>query len=116
MIRRIKNVTTDKTSTTNLTSSTNLTNSSALSEDENQNNNLPIDELYKFIDLYFKKKNIMFSHLYNSFDKLLDEDIPNYLMATKCSFFEKMTKDEIIEYGFDFSNVAVRPPLILTMK
>ncbi len=115
MTSRLKNVNSSK-STTSKTTSSELTDTTLtdVSEDKDvyPSNNIPTNELYKFIDLYFKKKNTMYSHLYNSFDKLLDEDIPNYLTTTKCSFFEKMTKDEIIEYGFDFSNIAVRPPFI----
>jgi DNA-directed RNA polymerase II subunit RPB2 len=108
-----KNVKSYTTSSEQTTST--LTTSSAQNNDDiHPNNNMPTDELYKFIDLYYKKKNIMYSHLYNSFDKLLDEDIPNYLMTTKCSFFEKMTKEEVIEYGFEFSDIAIRPPFIDT--
>jgi len=111
-------VSSEKTSSTKSTSSKITSNKSTSMTDTDESNiayhsnNMPIDELYKFIDLYFKKKNTMYAHLYNSFDKLLDEDIPNYLTMTKCSFFEKMTKDEIIEYGFNFSDIAIRPPFI----
>lgn len=110
MSSKRKNVSQKSTSSDQTTTSTDI----ITTNNSHPNNNIPTDELYKFIDLYYKKKNIMFSHLYNSFDKLLDEDIPNYLMNTKCSFFEKMTKDDIIEYGFEFSDIAVRPPFIDT--
>lgn len=107
---------TKKTQTTTTSSSSLPSITTSTTENEkalmHPNNNIPTDELYKFIDLYFKKKNIMYSHLYNSFDKLLDEDIPNYLMSSKCTFFEKITKDEIIEHGFEFSDIAIRPPYI----
>ena len=70
------------------------------------------NDAYKFIELYFKQKNVMFSHLYNSFDKLLDEDIRTYLQLMKHVFFTNVTKDEIIEYGFDFTDVVIKPPYV----
>ena len=54
-----------------------------------------LDEIYKIIDMFFKRKNIMYSHSYNAFDKLLDEDIPQYLTQKPHIFFEKITKDNI---------------------
>jgi len=76
------------------------------------NNLINITDTYRFIDLYFKQKNIMYSHLYNSFDKLLDEDIPNFLKSNNNTFFEKVTADKIYRYKFKFENIAVKPPFI----
>lgn len=76
------------------------------------NNLINITDTYRFIDLYFKQKNIMYSHLYNSFDKLLDEDIPNFLKNNNSTFFEKVTADRIYRYKFKFDNIAVKPPFI----
>ncbi|ARF11367.1 DNA-directed RNA polymerase subunit beta [Klosneuvirus KNV1] len=76
------------------------------------NNLINITDTYRFIDLYFKQKNIMYSHLYNSFDKLLDEDIPNFLKNNNNTFFEKVTADKIYRYKFKFENIAVKPPFI----
>lgn len=76
------------------------------------NNSIDIDSIYKFIDLFFKQKNIMYSHLYNSFDKLLDEDIPNFLKNTKSVFYEKVTKDKVFKYMFKYDDIAIKPPFI----
>lgn len=82
-------------------------------ETETPSNNLiNITDTYRFIDLYFKQKNIMYSHLYNSFDKLLDEDIPNFLKNNNNTFFEKVTADKIYRYKFKFENIAIKPPFI----
>ena len=63
------------------------------------NNAINIENVYKFIDLFFKQKNVMFTHLYNSYDKLLDEDIPNFLKSTNNIFFEKPTSAASPGYG-----------------
>lgn len=76
------------------------------------NNIINIERIYKLIDLYFKQKNIMYSHLYNSFDKLLDEDIINFLKTSNNTFFEKATKDKIYRYKFKYDDIAVKPPFI----
>ncbi len=76
------------------------------------NNQIDIDSVYKFIDLYFKHKNVMFTHLYNSFDKLLDEDIPNFLQSTNNVFYEKVTKDKVYRYSFKYDNISIKPPFI----
>jgi DNA-directed RNA polymerase II subunit RPB2 len=78
----------------------------------NSNNLIDIDSVYRFIDLYFKQKNVMYTHLYNSFDKLLDEDIPNFLKNNKSVFFEKVTKDKVYKYLFKFDDIAIKPPFI----
>ena len=79
-----------------------------------QNNQyvLNIDDSFKIADLYFKQKNILYSHLYNSFNKFLDEDVKNLLVYGDNVFFEKITKDKTIKYKFKYTNIAVKPPTI----
>ena len=79
---------------------------------EFNNNLINIESVYKFIDLFFKQKNIMYTHLYNSFDKLLDEDIPTFLKNANNTFFEKITKDKVYKYKFKYDNLAIKPPFI----
>src|SRR3990172_10375435 len=78
------------------------------------NNFIGIDDIYKFSDLFFKQKNIMYTHLYNSADKLLDEDIPNFLNNTSSVFEERVDiqKNKIYRYKFKFENISVKPPFI----
>lgn len=77
-------------------------------------NNLDLENRYKLIDLYFKQKNIMYTHLYNSFDKYLDEDIQTILKNGSNIFFEKITRDKIYRYKFVYNDVAIKPPLLDT--
>ena len=51
---------------------------------------IKLDDMYRLLDLYFKQKNIMYSHLHNSFDKFLDDDVHNLLSKNQNIFFEKM--------------------------
>ena len=76
------------------------------------NNMIKIDTVFKLIDLFFKQKNIMYTHLYNSFDKLLDEEIPNFLNNSPNIFYEHATKDKIYRYKFKYNNIAIKPPFI----
>src|SRR3972149_413990 len=71
---------------------------------------LDINSIFKLIDLYFKQKNIMYSHLHNSFDKFLDEDIKSLLKNTKNVFFEKITRDKVYRYLFEYENISIKPP------
>lgn len=82
------------------------------STDMQNANNISEDNIYHFMDLYFKQKNIMYSHLYNSFDKLLDEDIPQFLKKNENMFYESVTKDKIYRYRFQFDNIGIKPPYI----
>jgi DNA-directed RNA polymerase beta subunit len=42
-------------------------------------NNLSTEEFFRLVDLHFNKKNYIFRHLYDSYDKLLEEDTKNFL-------------------------------------
>lgn len=71
---------------------------------------IDVEDSFKLADLYFKQKNIMYTHLYNSFNKFLDEDVKNLLQYGDNTFFEKVTKDSVIKYKFVFSNISIKPP------
>ncbi len=68
------------------------------------------DASFKVADLYFKQKNIMYSHLHNSFDKFLDEDVKMLLLYGNNTFYEKATADKIYRYKFKFTDIAIKPP------
>jgi DNA-directed RNA polymerase II subunit RPB2 len=75
-------------------------------------NNLNIDDVYKFMDLYYNRHGILYSHLYNSFNKFLDEDVKNFLETGDHVFFEKITKDKVIRYKFKYENVSIKEPTL----
>jgi DNA-directed RNA polymerase beta subunit/intein/homing endonuclease len=75
-------------------------------------NLLSIDDIFEFMDLYFNRRYVMYSHAKNSFDKFIEDDIKNFLSKSDNTFFEKITKDRGIKYKFEFTNIAIRPPVM----
>jgi DNA-directed RNA polymerase beta subunit len=75
-------------------------------------NNLSIDDIFRFMELYFDRYGVLYGHLYNSFNKFLEEDIVQYLTSGDHTFFEKMTKDKIIKYMFQYDKISVKPPTL----
>jgi len=71
-----------------------------------------IDDSFKIADLYFKQKNIIYSHLHNSYNKFLEDDVKNILKYGNNTFFEKITNDKVIRYYFKYDDVSVRPPML----
>lgn len=83
-----------------------------LEEREQYPDEIKLDDVFTVIDLYFKQKNIMYSHQHNSFDKFLDDDVHDLLKNSDNIFFEKITKDKVYRYKFKFDDVAIKPPMI----
>ena len=88
-----------------LTSKSDMTN-------KQQENNLSIDDLFRFADLYFYKKNYMYRHLYDSYNKFLEEDVRNFLERSVHVFNEKITPDTVYRRMFKFKNTRVLSPYL----
>jgi DNA-directed RNA polymerase II subunit RPB2 len=73
-------------------------------------NNLNVDDIFKFMDLYFNNNGVMYNHLYNSYNKMLDENLANFLERGEHVFYEKVTKDQIIKYKFKYEKVSIKEP------
>lgn len=73
-------------------------------------NDLTTNEIFKFMELYYNRKGIMYSHLYNSFNKFLDEDMKSFLEEGDHTFFEKIDKNRLIKYKFKYENITIKPP------
>ena len=76
----------------------------------------PTDELsYKrifyILDERFSKKYILYEHLYNSYNDLIDNQIINFIKTNDNIFDENKVGDKIYRYRFKFDNIHVRPPL-----
>ena len=84
----------------------------ALEEREQYPGSIKLEDIHKLQDLYFTQRYVMYSHLHNSFDKFLDDDVHNLLTNSSNIFFEKMTKDKIYRYRFQFENISIKPPMI----
>lgn len=76
------------------------------------NDSLSITNLYRLADLHFNKKNYMFRHLYDSYNKFIEEDIKNFLEHTNHVFSETLTPTTSYGYWFKYSNVRIEEPLM----
>jgi DNA-directed RNA polymerase II subunit RPB2 len=73
-------------------------------------NSITTDDIFHFTDLYFYKKNYIFRHLYDSYNKFLEEDVKVFLEDSDHVFNEKMTTDTIYRRKFRFKNVRIIGP------
>ncbi len=73
-------------------------------------NNLNIDDVFNFMELYFNKSGILFSHLYNSYNKFMDEDIKTFLESGEHVFSEVFEDGFTYKYKFKYENVMIKPP------
>ena len=76
----------------------------------------PKDELsykriFDILDERFSKKYILYEHLYNSYNDLVDNQIINFIKTNDNIFDENKVGDKIYRYRFKFDNIHVRPPL-----
>ena len=67
-------------------------------------------QVYKVIDLYFGQRDILYTHLYNSYDKFIEEGVRDLLIYGNNNFSEKTLGNTIISYGFEFSDIEIIPP------
>ncbi len=70
------------------------------------------NDIFTLSDLYFNRKFALYTHLYNSFNKLLDEDIKLYLEYNDHTFFEKITKNKVFKYKFKYDNIRIKEPTL----
>lgn len=73
---------------------------------------LTINDKFRLADLYFFKKNYIYRHLYNSFDKFIEEDIPRFLTTQDIVHIiqETITETKIYKHRFIFNNIIIESP------
>jgi len=62
----------------------------------------------KIIDLYFNQPNVLYNHLFNSYNQLIEEIIPYFLYNEQNYFYECVDKDMVYMNGFKCSNIGVK--------
>ena len=82
------------------------------SEKTEDQNNITIDEIFRLMDLRFNRKNVMYRHLYDSYDKFLDEDIKNFLENCEHIIIEEITQKIYYKYRFEYTNVCIESPMM----
>lgn len=78
-------------------------------EDE-KNIELTNNKIFELLDAYFSRKYILYEHLHNSFNKLV-ESIINYYYTNDNIFDENKVNDLVYRYRFKYENIYVRPCL-----
>mgnify|MGYP001216335088 CR=1 FL=1 len=66
-------------------------------------------DIKKLIKLYFKQPNVLFEHLFCSYNQLIEEIIPYSLVNESNVFHEVSDKFNIFLHGFKCKNVRVKP-------
>ena len=75
----------------------------------NTSNNIDIttDDVFKVADLFFKSNNYKYRHLYNSYEKFIDDTIPRFLTNSDHVFTEIVTDTACIRHKFEFKNIRI---------
>lgn len=63
----------------------------------------------KLIELYFAQPKILYSHLFDSYNTLIDDIIPYILINENNYFYENIDKTHIYLHGFKISNIRIKP-------
>jgi len=77
---------------------------------EDENSELTNNKIFELLDARFSKKFILFEHLHNSYNDLINQVI-NFLKTNDNIFEENRIGNLIYRYKFKFENIFVRPPL-----
>ena len=75
-------------------------------------NNLTTDDIFNFMELYFNKQGVLYSHLYNSFNKFIDEDVKSFLENGDHVFHEHQEGNFMHRYKFKYENVTTKHPVM----
>lgn len=78
-------------------------------EDE-KDEKLTNNKIFELLDARFSRKYILYEHLHNSYNKLI-ESIINYYYTNDNIFEENRIGDQIYRYRFKYENIYVKPPL-----
>jgi DNA-directed RNA polymerase beta subunit/intein/homing endonuclease len=86
-------------------------------DEKNENygvNDLTTSDIFKVTDLHFYRKNYIFRHLHDSYNKFLDEDVKNFLETEEHVISENMIYDppRFYRYRFKFENIKIQEPML----
>ena len=68
------------------------------------------NKIFELMDCRFSRKNILYEHLHNSYNELIN-NIINYFYTNDNIFDENRVGDLIYRYKFKYENINIRPPL-----
>lgn len=67
------------------------------------------EEMNKLLELFFEQKNVLYEHLFSSYDQFVREMIPHLLIQENNIFYENVDKEKIYLHGFKCSNIRIKP-------
>ena len=77
---------------------------------ENKNDELSNNKIFDLMDARFSRKYILYEHLHNSYNELIN-NIINYYYTNDNIFDENKVDNLIYRYKFKYENIHIRPPL-----
>ena len=78
--------------------------------DDEKDTELTNKKIFELMDARFSRKYILYEHLHNSFNKLIDSII-NYYYTNDNIFDENRVGEVVYRYKFKYENIYIRPPL-----
>lgn len=78
--------------------------------DDKDSNELSNNKIFELLGARFSRKYILYEHLHDSYNKLVDTII-NYYYSNDNIFEENRVGDLIYRYKFKYDNIYIRPPL-----
>lgn len=78
--------------------------------DEEKDIELTNNKIFELLDARFSRKYVLYEHLHNSYNKLVESTI-NYYYTNENIFDENRIGDQVYRYKFKYENIYVRPPL-----
>lgn len=67
------------------------------------------EDIKNLIRLYFDQDQVLFNHLFSSFNQLIEEIIPFTLIKENNYFYENVDKTDIYLHGFRCKNIRLKP-------
>jgi len=67
------------------------------------------EDIKNLIRLYFNQDQVLFNHLFSSFNQLIEEIIPFTLIKENNYFYENVDKTDIYLHGFRCKNIRLKP-------
>ena len=67
------------------------------------------EDIRNLIRLYFNQEQVLYNHLFSSFNQLIEEIIPFTLIKENNYFYENVDKTDIFLHGFRCKNIRLKP-------
>lgn len=71
---------------------------------------LTVDDLFKIYDLYFYREHVIYRHLFNSYNKFIEEDVVRFLLNGYHIFSETITPTTYYKNRFEYSSIRIDEP------